>query len=150
MIMKTKYIELNNENLITSSFEDRGLEGKVIINESLNEFKNKKIFPWNLLITFTHFKSNLKSLPVKGDYLKIMRYREALEKVFNKGKRPNVLFVANICIGNECDLIWRVHDAEYVNRILKKEIDDKSYEFEFGYRMNYDVNWLDVVHLVHL
>jgi len=138
----SKYVEIENEKLkIVDMFND-GNKGFALINESLLNFTHKDIFAWNLIMTL----SNINPMILAQDNSLIENYRKIVEKKFNPIDKPNALFLAQVCVNNECDLIWRVHDPNIVDLVLQEEINSKT--FEFGYIMTPDEDWSEVAALL--
>ncbi|NQX97865.1 MAG: DUF695 domain-containing protein [Flavobacteriales bacterium] len=148
--MDYQYVQLEEENLYKMSMERNGAEGFVVVNDSLNHFKYKNIFPWNLSIRLNFIETGDDLLPTEDEMYEINQYRFYLEGLFNNEEKPNVLFVGIVCIDDECDLIWRVNDPEKVDEILKIEVKIEPPKFEFGYRMTDDIEWIEVEDLIDL
>ena len=146
--MKKRYVEIEDEHLKFVGISEDEFEGIALINQTLNNFTHKDIFPWNLIITLSLRELNLNSIPSENEFNKIKAYRVSLEKKFNSTDRPNVLFLAQVCINGKCDLIWRIHEPEIIKEVLSQELVNKSYGFEFGYILTYDNEWLEVGSLI--
>ena len=145
-----RYVEIEEEKLSVDKIVLEGKEGIVKINSSLHHFKHKDIFPWNLVVSLT-VNSTTEENPAENEEIKrVESCRRFFEDKFNFGYNPNVLFVAQVYIGDKCDLIWRVHEPEEVAEILKEEVKNKTYHFEFAYDMYHDIDWQDVGGLIDL
>jgi hypothetical protein len=147
---KNRFVRIKKENLKELNFINNEVEGLGLINLSLNRFKWKEIFPWNLIITLSAFEVNESYLPEKEEINDILLYRSELESKFNQEEKPNVLFVASVFTDSECDFNWRVNNADSVDLILKEIIKNKNHKFEFNYRMDHDINWERVEDVIDL
>lgn len=145
-----QYVKIAQELLYKIPLEMDGKLGVSLVNESLNNFKFKQIFPWNLTVRLNYKEMDINRLPTDNELPLIENYRKILENKFNSEDKPNVLFVANICVNGESDLIWRVHNPDIIEEVLKREIQVKPIKFEFGYFMKYDIEWMEVEALINL
>jgi len=148
--MDYQYVNIEKEKLFKIGIDKDNVPGFLIVNDSVNYFKYKNIFPWNLSIKLNFIKTGDDLLPTEDEMYEINQYRFYLEKIFNNEEKPNTLFVAIVCVNNECDLIWRVHNPERLDQIMKIEINIKPCKFEFGYRMIDDIHWFEVEDIIDL
>jgi hypothetical protein len=124
--------------------------GFAIVNSSLNSFRFKEIFPWNLMITLNSIEVDDNLLPTENEMTNIHKFRKKLEREFNFDENPNSLFLANVCANGSCDLTLRIHKPDFVNDYLQEIIKNKSSKYEFGYIMTEDKEWLEVEALIDL
>lgn len=113
-----------------------------VIQESLKKFEFKNIFAWNLSIIFDLNDVGDNGMP-SGDEIGIIQdYCDNLEKLFNDNpEKPNALFLFRETYDGTCEVVWRVYDADKVDTILKKVIEEKNHPREFDYEMEYDEEW---------
>lgn len=145
-----QFVNIEKEILYQIPMEFDGKLGVCLVNESLNNFEYKKVFPWNLTVRLNYDNADSNGLPTDEQLALIENYRKYLEHKFNKEEKPIALYVGNISVDREADLIWRVHNPDVIDEILKQEISGKSNKFEFGYFMKYDIEWLEVEALIKL
>ena len=124
-------------------FKQEDLPGIGVINLSLVEFEPKEVFSWHcsIMIDFENFIEN--GMPTNEDVLKAEKFEDYLDeniKGENKEK-PNALFLGRITWNKTRELIWRVFEPELTNDFLTKIIEEKSYPFEFDYKIEDDTEW---------
>ncbi len=54
---------------------------------------------------------------------------------------PNVLYLARSTCGGVRELVFRVHDAEIANRVLRDRIKSRTWERAWEFRMEADREW---------
>ena len=65
-----------------------------------------------------------------------------IERLFNDDReKPNALFLFREHHDGISHAVWRVYDAEKVEAVLQKIIEDKQHPREFDYEMEYDEDW---------
>ncbi len=143
-----KHVEIPSENLIFKNGEFDNYQCVTQINQSLSKFNPKEIFPWNLEMVLKVENVVSTLLPSKEEFVKLESYRKKLELKFNPTIKPNALFVGLVCSVKSCRIYWRIHEADLVDIILKKELLNCTYEF--SYRMDFDKAWNDVGALIDL
>ena len=55
--------------------------------------------------------------------------------------KGNALFLARVTHDAHREIIWRVHDPEATNSVLREILQTKDYPREFEYRMDEDPRW---------
>ena len=119
-----------------------GLPVLIIIHDSLKKFEFKNVFAWNLSIVFYLNNVGENGMPSRDEIGIIQDYCENLEKCFNDNPaKPNALFLFRETYDGICHVVWRVYDADKVDGILKKVIEEKKHPREFDYEMEYDEEW---------
>ncbi|MEP2279866.1 DUF695 domain-containing protein [Maribacter sp.] len=139
-----QYVVFKDEFLVEIPLEMNSIPGLCIVNKSLCNFDYKKIFPWNLTLRLKYEDKDDDLRPTRRELSLINKFRLRLENEFNLNEKPSALFIVNICYSGEADLVWMLHDADITNTILKKIIENKEYQYDFGYNITYDVEWEEV------
>jgi hypothetical protein len=114
----------------------------IIIQDSLKKFEFKDVFAWNLSIVFYLNDAGDNGMP-SGDEIGVVQdYCETLEKLFNDNpEKPNALFLFRETYDGISHVVWRVYDADEVDAVLQKVIEEKNHPREFDYEMEYDEEW---------
>ena len=114
----------------------------IVIQDSLKKFEFKDIFCWNLSIVFYLNDVGNNGMSNGNEISIILDYCESLEKIFNDNpEKPNALFLFRETYDGVCHVVWRVHDADKVDAILQKVIEENKQPREFDYVMKYDEEW---------
>ena len=131
-----------DESFISIDYTCDGHPAFAIINESLRQFEFKDVFGWNLSIVFELVDVSENGIP-SGDEVKVIQdFCEHIERLFNDDReKPNALFLFREHHDGISHAVWRVYDAEKVEAVLQKIIEDKQHPREFDYEMEYDENW---------
>lgn len=131
-----------DESFISIDYTYDGHPAFAIINESLRQFEFKDVFGWNLSIVFELVNVSENGMPV-GDEVKVIQdFCEHLEKLFNDDReKPNALFLFREHYDGISHAVLRVYDADKVEAVLQKIIEDKQHPREFDYEMEYDEDW---------
>ena len=144
---------MSDENAVNICFPDasyctvetqtkEGLPVMIVIQDSLKKFEFKDIFAWNLSIVFYLNDVGDNGMPCKDEIGIIQDYCENLEKLFNDNpEKPNVLFLFRETYDGICHVVWRVYDADKVDAVLRKVIEENKQPREFDYEMEYDEEW---------
>lgn len=71
-------------------------------------------------------------------------FKDRLECLLNFENKINVLHVGVVVNDKEVDIIWRVHDSDFVDSVLKGIVNSSENTENFNYEMFHDLNWEEV------
>lgn len=119
-----------------------GHKALTIINTSLKDFAHKEVFSWNLSIIFHFEDAEENGMPKDDGMERIQQFCEDLEQQFNDALgKPNALFTFRETYNGISNVCWRVYDADIIEDVLQKVIEEDEYPFDFEYRFEYDKDW---------
>ena len=120
-------------------FRQQDLPGFATVNAALKEFEPKDVFSWHLsvLISCVHLVEN--QLPSPDEQKLLYEFEDKLHPLIKANS--NALFLARVTHDALREIIWRVHDPEAANSVLREILKTKDYPREFEYRMDEDPGW---------
>lgn len=112
----------------------------VVINSALRTFRGRNAFPWHLRIGINCKLQGLNGMPTNEEIDTLVRLEEMIALAIEADR--NTIFLARITARGERALLFRVHDPEVADQILKRltALPDSLREWE--YQMEYDVDWI--------
>ena len=120
-------------------FHQRNLPGFATVNSVLKEFEPKIVFSWHLsvLIRCVHLIEG--RLPSPEEQNLLYEFEDKLDPLIKA--KGNALFLARVTHDAHREIIWRVHDPEAANSVLREILRTKDLQREFDYRMDEDPRW---------
>ena len=117
--------------------------GIAVVNVALRHFEPKEVFRWHLsiMIDFEDLLNN--GMPSQQEISLIDPFEDRLDSMLRglDKTKPNALFLARITWNATRELIWRVYEPEFADRVMQEIIDTKECPKPFDYRMEQDVDW---------
>ncbi len=141
--MKEYRVIIPEEKHSIIEFNQEELPGVAVVNVALRHFEPKEVFGWHLsiMINFEDLIDN--GMPSQQERSLIDPVEDRLDSML-KGldkTKPNALFLARITWNATRELIWRIYDPEFANRVMQEVIDTKDYPRPFDYRLEQDIDW---------
>ena len=126
--------------------ERGGKPAVVVLNDALERFEHRDIFPWHLSITIEARRLAKNGMPTKGEASILDDLGDEIEGALATTKAEhgstNVLFLARITWNGQRELVFRVHDPKLVDTKLKELVAQSSTR-EWSYEMHGDDEWTD-------
>jgi hypothetical protein len=120
-------------------FRQRDLPGFATVNSALKEFEPKIAFSWHLSVLVSCVQLVENQLPSPDELNLLYEFEDKLDPLIKAN--GNALFLARVTHDGLREIIWRVHDPEAANSVLRGILNTKDYPREFEYRMNEDPRW---------
>jgi hypothetical protein len=120
-------------------FRQRDLPGFATVNSALKEFEPKIAFSWHLSVLISCVQLVEDQLPSPDEQHLLYEFEDKLDPLIKA--EGNALFLARVTHDAYREIIWRVHDPEAANSVLRGILQTKLYPREFEYRMNEDPRW---------
>jgi hypothetical protein len=120
-------------------FRQRDLPGFATVNAALKEFEPKIVFSWHLSVLIRCVELVEDRLPSADEQQLLYEFEDKLDPLIKA--KGNALFLARVTHDAHREIIWRVHDAETANFVLRGILHTKDYPREFEYRMDEDTTW---------
>jgi hypothetical protein len=120
-------------------FRQRNLPGFATVNSALKEFEPKTFFSWHLSVLIRYDDIVRNRLPSDDEQKILYVFGDKLDSLIKV--RGNALFLARVTHDGHREIIWRVHNPDAADSILKDLLRVKDYPREFDYRMDEDPNW---------
>jgi hypothetical protein len=140
LVAVTAYrVVIPNEVHTLIKFHQRDLPGFATVNSVLREFEPKIGFPWHLSVLTRCVQLVEDRLPSEGEQKLLYQFEDKLDPLIKA--RGNALFLARVTHDAQREIIWRVHDPEAANSVLRGILRTKDYLREFDYRMDEDPKW---------
>ncbi len=120
-------------------FRQRDLPGFATVNSALKEFEPKIVFSWHLSVLIRCKQLVEDQLPSTDEQNLLYEFEDKLDPPIKAN--GNALFLARVTHDAHREIIWRVHDPEAVESVLRGVLRAKNYPREFEYRMDQDPRW---------
>jgi hypothetical protein len=120
-------------------FRQRDLPGLATVNSALKEFEPKIAFSWHLSVLISCVQLIENRLPSADEQNLLYEFEDKLDRLIKA--EGNALFLARVTHDAQREIIWRVHDPEVANSVLRGFLRTKDYLREFDYRMDEDPRW---------
>ena len=120
-------------------FRQRDLPGFVTVNSALKEFEPKIVFSWHLSVLIRYGQLVEDQLPSTDEQNLLYEFEDKFDPLIKA--KGNALFLARVTHDAHREIIWRVHDPEATNSVLREILQTKDYPREFEYRMDEDPRW---------
>lgn len=116
-----------------------GLPAVVVVNSALVGYDDLELFPWHLKITVDCNFLGENGMPTSSEVKVLDAWEDFLSG--SLGIQKNTLFLARITWNGVRDLLFRVHDPEIVDGVLRELISVEPQVREWRYRMEHDPDW---------
>ena len=136
-------VVIPEEHYSIIEFIQEDLPGVGVVNSALKNFEPKEVFGWHLSVVMDLDELIENGMPSTKEREVIDPFGENLD-VLLKGEnieKPNALFLARITWNKTRELIWRIHDPEIANAVLREITANNSSPREFDYRIDPDNEW---------
>jgi len=120
-------------------FRQRDRLGFAIVNTALREFKQKAAFSWHLSVLICCDDLVEDRLPSAEEQEVLYEFEDKLASSMTAD--GNALFLARVTHDALREIIWRVHEPDAPNSVLKEILASKNYPREFDYRIENDPEW---------
>lgn len=120
-------------------FHQRNLPGFATVNSALNEFEPKIAFSWHLSVLVLYDDFLKDRLPSNVEQNSLYLFEDRLDSLLKEN--GNALFLARVTHDARREIIWRIHDPDVANTVLKDILHTKDYSREFDYRIENDPKW---------
>jgi hypothetical protein len=120
-------------------FRQQNLPGFATINSALRDFEAKIEFPWHLSVLVRCAQLVEDRLPSPDEQDQLYKFEDKLDPLIKAN--GNALFFARVTHDARREIIWRIHDPEAANSVLRGILRAKDYKPEFDYRMDEDPAW---------
>jgi hypothetical protein len=120
-------------------FRQRNLPGFATINSALRTFEAKVEFSWHLSVLVRCTQLVEGRLPSPDEQNQLYEFEDNLDPLIKAN--GNALFFARVTHDARREIIWRVHDPEATNSVLRGILRAKDHTREFDYRIDGDPAW---------
>ena len=120
-------------------FRQQNLPGFATINSALRDFEAKIEFSWHLSVLVRCAQLVEDRLPSPDEQDQLYKFEDKLDPLIKAN--GNALFFARVTHDARREIIWRIHDPEAANSVLRGILRAKDYKREFEYRMDEDPAW---------
>jgi hypothetical protein len=145
-VAEQKTVELPEPHYSLIDTERDGMPAVVVINDALEGFEHRDIFPWHLTITIEATRLAKNGMPTKAEATLLDdlgdKLEESLAACTTEHGATNILFLARITCDGKRELIYRVHDPEIADAELARKtavLDER----EWSYEMVSDEDWAE-------
>jgi hypothetical protein len=135
----THRVVIPNEVPTLITFRQRDLPGFATVNSALREFEPKIVFSWHLSVLIRCVQLVEDRLPSTDEQNLLYEFEDKLDPLIKAG--GNGLFFARVTHDALREIIWRVHDPEAANSVLRGILHDRDYPREFDFRIDEDRSW---------
>jgi hypothetical protein len=139
-------VEIPDPHYSLIDTERDGNPAVVVLNDALERFKHRDIFPWHLTITIEATRLAKNGMPTKAEASILDdlgdKIDDALAACRTEHGSINALFLARITWNGQRELVYRVHDPKLVDAELKKRIALPTVR-ERNCEMHSDEEWVD-------
>lgn len=139
-----KTVEIPEPHYSLIDTERDGMPAVVVINDALEGFEHRDIFPWHLTITIEAIRLAKNGMPTKAEATLLDdlgdKLEESLAASTTEHGATNILFLARVTCGGKRELVYRVHNPEIADNELKRQI-ARRVEREWSYEMCSDEEW---------
>jgi Family of unknown function (DUF695) len=118
----------------------------VAVNDGLRDFKERGFFPWHLVVSIdAQYGSGNLPTEREEEWLQAVGHiiETRLIALENKSKNPLVLYLARSTWNGVRELIFRVHDAEYVNAVLSDTMHSTEWPRSWRFEAKADKDWAE-------
>ncbi|WP_407654532.1 DUF695 domain-containing protein [Bradyrhizobium prioriisuperbiae] len=137
--MSHEEIPIPEETHVSLEFKQSDLPGFATVNSALQGFEPKIFFSWHLSILIACEQLMNHRLPSPEEQSLLYEFENKLDPLI-KAKR-NAVFFARVTHDAYRVLVWRVHNPEIADAILREILRNKKYPREFEYRIDEDPRW---------
>ncbi len=120
-------------------FRQRDLPGFATVNSALKEFEPKVVFSWHLSVLIRCTQLVEDRHPSSTEQELLYEFEDKLAPLIKA--KDNALFLARVTHDAHREIIWRIHDPEVANSVLRSILETKDYLREFEYHMDEDPKW---------
>jgi hypothetical protein len=121
------------------TFHQRDLPGFATVNSALREFEPRIVFSWHLSVLVRCVQLIGDALPSTDEQKVLYEFEDKLDPLIKAS--CNALFLARVTHDAQREIIWRVHNPEAADSVLREMLRTKDYLREFEYRIDEDPNW---------
>lgn len=141
--MKTRRVVIPEGDWVLVRFRQEGREGVARVNRALADFAHRDIFPWHLSLLLRLEEANQAGMPSPDELAQLEDFERRLDRdlALIDSPKPNALPLAVITWHGTRELIYRVHDPERADGLLREIIDAGTHPRPFDYRMDDDRDW---------
>lgn len=141
--MKTRRVVIPDADWVLVRFLQEDHEGIARVNRALADFAHRDIFPWHLSLLLRLEAEGENGMPSADEMTRLEAFERRLDRdlALLASPKPNALPLAVITWHGTRELIYRVHDPERADGVLREIIESKAHPRPFDYRMDDDRDW---------
>lgn len=131
-----------------------GLAEVIAVNEALLSFPHSTIFPWYLCVTLEAKELIDNGMPSPTESALLFQTGDEIEASVLAGRTEhgadNALFLARSTWNGLRQLLYYVHDPEITHLALQALLASRTWERDWDYRMEEDVDWEKAAYVFQL
>ena len=127
------------EILSLIEFRQQERPGFTTVNAALHQFEPKILFGWHLSVLIRYVDCIEHQLPSPNEQKVLYSFEDRLDPLIKANN--NALFLARVTHNSFREIIWRVHDRDPADIVLRQILSNKEYQRQFDYRIDDDPKW---------
>lgn len=120
-------------------FRQQERPGFATINLALQTFEPKSLFDWHLSVLIRYVDCIEHRLPSASEQKLLYSFEDRLDPLIKANN--NAVFLARVTHNSFREIVWRVHDPDAADIVLRQVLTEKQYQREFDYRIDDDPKW---------